>query len=97
MADYSQADRPFKVETVLGPDVLLLQGFSGQEGVSTPFSFTLDLVSQEASVSANDLLRTAAVVTLELAGGEQRVIHGLINRFGYGSCRCQATVRSSRT
>jgi type VI secretion system secreted protein VgrG len=81
MADYSQADRPFKVETVLGPDVLLLQGFSGQEGVSTPFSFTLDLVSQEASVSANDLLRTAAVVTLELAGGEQRVIHGLINRF----------------
>jgi len=81
MADYTQADRPFKVETVLGPDVLLLQGFSGQEGVSTPFSFTLDLVSQEASVSANDLLRTAAVLTLKLAGGGQRVIHGLINRF----------------
>ncbi|UCC71415.1 MAG: type VI secretion system tip protein VgrG [Gemmatimonadota bacterium] len=81
MADYSQADRPFRVETVLGPDVLLLQGFSGQEGVSTPFSFTLDLVSEEASVSANDVLRTAAVVTMDLAGGEQRVIHGLINRF----------------
>jgi type VI secretion system secreted protein VgrG len=81
MANYSQADRPFKVETALGPDVLLLQGFSGQEGVSTPFSFTLDLVSEQASVSANDLLRTQAVVTLELAGGERRVIHGLINRF----------------
>src|SRR6266851_1832599 len=81
MPTYTQAKRPMKVDTVLGADVLLLDGFAGDEGVSTPFFYTLDLLSEDAAVDAKKLLRTAAVVTLHLAGSAPRIIHGLIRRF----------------
>ena len=72
MAKYTQDKRPMKVDTVLGADVLLLDGFAGDEGVSTPFLYTLDLLSEDASIDAKKLLRTAAVVTLHLAGTTPR-------------------------
>ncbi len=81
MATYSQTKRPMKVETTLGNDALLLTGFSGEEGVSLPFGYTLDLLSENPEVSAEDLLRSPAVVTLLLSDGEERYIHGLIRRF----------------
>src|SRR5438046_9077118 len=49
--------------------------------MSTPFSFTLALLSEDPSIDAKKRLRTAAVVTLEIPGGKQRIIHGLIRRF----------------
>jgi len=81
MAKYTQDKRPMKVDTVLGTDVLLLDAFAGDEGVSTPFLYTLDLLSEDASIDAKKLLRTAAVVTLHLAGTTPRYVHGLISRF----------------
>jgi type VI secretion system secreted protein VgrG len=81
MGKYSQDDRPFRVNTGLGKDALLLQGFSGEEGVSVPFAYTLDLLSEGAAVDAGRLLRTPVTLTLALPGGGERVIHGLMNRF----------------
>lgn len=81
MAEYSQANRPFKVETVLGRDVFMLEGFAGEEGVSTLFRYSLDLVSTDDSVDAKKLLRTPVTVTMVLEGDEERVIHGWISRF----------------
>jgi len=81
MATYSQAKRPMRIDTALGADVVLLTALSGEEGISTPFSYTLDLLSEDASVDGKKLLRSPATVTLELAGGSKRYIHGLIRRF----------------
>ena len=33
MGTYTQANRPFRITSALGEDVLLLAGFSGTEGV----------------------------------------------------------------
>src|SRR5207253_3143123 len=65
----------------LKSDDALLDGFAGDEGVSTPFFYTLDLLSEDASIDAKKLLRSAVVVTLELADGGPRIIHGLVRRF----------------
>ncbi len=81
MPSYSQADRAFKVETVLGPDKLLLEGFSGQERISQPFQYLVELVSQDKAVSPLDLLRTKVTLSVEIPGGSARHFHGLINRF----------------
>src|SRR5436190_17924617 len=81
MAKYTQANRPIRIKTVLGDDALLLQGFAGQEGVSTPFSYTLDLRSENASIDPAKLLKSAACISLQLADGSTRPFHGLINRF----------------
>lgn len=80
MATYSQAERPLRITTVLGDDVLLLSGFTGEEGVSRPFGFTLDLRSEDADIDPARLLRSAMTVTIA-APGEERVIHGLVRRF----------------
>src|SRR2546426_3945679 len=81
MAKYTQAKRPMRIDTVLGEDVLLLEAFTGEEEMSSPFHLTLDLLSENASIDGKKLLRSPATVTLELAGGAKRVLHGLISRF----------------
>src|SRR3989454_1398067 len=81
MAKYTQAKRPMRIDTVLGEDVLLLEAFTGEEEMSSPFQLTLDLLSENASIDGKKLLRSPATVTLELAGGAKRVLHGLISRF----------------
>jgi type VI secretion system secreted protein VgrG len=78
---YTQTDRPMRVETVLGEDVLLLSGFSGTEGVSTPFGFDIELLSEDPAIAGEDLLRKPVVLTLVLPDGTDRRIHGLISRF----------------
>ncbi|HVH13844.1 MAG TPA: type VI secretion system tip protein TssI/VgrG, partial [Longimicrobium sp.] len=79
--NYTQANRPLRVRTHLGEDTLLLAAVTGVEGVSMPFSFRLDLVSDDATITAGSLLRRPAAVTIVLPDGEERIIHGLVRRF----------------
>ena len=81
MADYTQANRPMRIDTALGEDKLLLEGFSGEESVSAPFSFALELLSTESSIDPQRLLRKPASITIELPDKSERVIHGMVNRF----------------
>jgi type VI secretion system secreted protein VgrG len=81
MAKISQANRPMRVDSSLGEDVLLLEGFSGTEGVSTPFGYTLDLLSENESIAAADVLRKPVWVTIKTPDGGERLIHGLGRSF----------------
>jgi type VI secretion system secreted protein VgrG len=78
MGKYTQANRPMRVDTTLGEDVLLLEGFSGSEAVSAPYGYTLDLLSEEAAVAPADLLRKPVRVTIKTPDGGERYIHGLV-------------------
>ncbi len=81
MSKYSQANRPLKVTTALGPDELLLTGFRGTEEVSRPFTFQLELMSENTAIDANSVLRKGACITILLKDGSERHIHGIISRF----------------
>jgi type VI secretion system secreted protein VgrG len=80
VADYTQKDRPLKIETTLGTDALLLAGIEGEEAISRPFRFALDLASPRLDVDTAALLRTPAAVSFPLQDGSTRTIHGLFNR-----------------
>lgn len=81
MGGLTQDNRAFRVDVpALGPDVLLLQRFSGREAVSNPFLYTLEMISEDDAVDPGGLLRQPMVVTLVLPDGE-RHIHGLVRRF----------------
>ncbi len=84
MPPFSQADRAFRVDTPLGTDVLLLEGFSGQEAVSRPFKFTLELLSTDASIDPLALLRAPVSIAIRLREGAERIIHGRVIRFAQG-------------
>jgi type VI secretion system secreted protein VgrG len=79
--NYTQDNRLLAIETPLGKDVLLLNGFSGTEGVSSPFSFDLDLTSQVRDVQFKDIVGKKVTLSVGLANGHVRYFHGLISRF----------------
>lgn len=81
MPDYSQAEQPIRVHTDLDEDVLLPEGFSGEEALSRPFMFTVDLVSEDPEIDGEALLRSDLRIEMDLPDGGARSIHGIVRRF----------------
>jgi type VI secretion system secreted protein VgrG len=81
---FTQANRHIAVTTPLGQDVLLLQGFSGQEGISQLFSFSLDLLSEvDPAIKFDDIVGKSVTIAVKHAGGT-RHINGIVRRFSQG-------------
>ncbi len=85
----TQANRLLAVSTPAGDDTLLLNSFSGQEGISRPFRFVLDLVAdvqnnKPAQVVPHSLVGKPMTIRIELEDGE-KFINGLCERFSTGS------------
>lgn len=81
MTTYTQTEQALQIETVLGPDALLLAQIEGEEAISRPFRFELELASPRMDVDSAALLRTPAAVSFPLHDGSRRAIHGLFSRF----------------
>ena len=89
MASITQDNRLLSITTPAGKDVLLLDAVSGSEEISHPFSFDLRLLADiengmDAKVKPADLVGKAVTVSIRLADGSQRYLHGLIHRFVVG-------------
>lgn len=90
MADpITQDNRLLAVTTPAGKDVLLLNSFSGVEGISRPFRFDLELVSEieannPSKVKPHDLVGQPFTITITLEGGQQRYFSGLCESFSVG-------------
>jgi type VI secretion system secreted protein VgrG len=81
----TQTSRPLAVTTPLGPDKLLLVGFSGQEALSQLFTFFLDCMAEnKTEVPFDKLLGQPIGVRLELPGGKQRFFAGICSRVSQG-------------
>ena len=70
-----------QLETSLGDDVLLLQGFTGSEAISRMFQFHLDLLSEIARSPFQTLLGNRVMVRVSLASGDERFFNGFVSRF----------------
>src|SRR5712692_5618590 len=85
MPTYTQTQLPMAVTTPLGPDDLLLVGFSGHEGVSQLFSFTLDLLATNGTDIAFDkLLGQPITLRVNLSQEKKRFFSGICNRVVQG-------------
>ena len=78
---YTQENRLIAIATPLGEDVLLLQGFTGREGISRLFDLNLDLLSTNNAISFNDVVGKKITVKISLPGGDQRFFNGFVSRF----------------
>jgi type VI secretion system secreted protein VgrG len=84
MADkHTQANRPLRLTTPLGPDVLLLERFVGEESVSSLFRFDLHMLSTDPAVDGDKLLGAEVSVEIDFADGT-RHFGGVISRFRQG-------------
>jgi type VI secretion system secreted protein VgrG len=76
------ADKSFlSVDTPFGKDALVLARMDGEERLSTPFRFDLDLVSKDASLDFKKILGQGVTVKIALSSGKDRVFHGIATRF----------------
>lgn len=77
MPEYKQQDRPIKVTTPLGEDVLLLERFEGKEAISQPYEFHLHMVSTQKNLAIKNLINQGITLEVRLADGSYRPIHGI--------------------
>jgi type VI secretion system secreted protein VgrG len=89
---FTQEKRPLRVTTGLGADALLLERFTGEEDVSQPFRFSLEMLGENAAIDPAALLRKPIAVTVEIPGGKQRHFHGIVSRFVAGGRRAGLTI-----
>ena len=82
---FKQKKHLLELKTPLGNDTLILTSFKGTEGVSQLFQFHLDLFSENASLSAKQLLGQPVSFHINGTQGIIRHFHGIINRFYIGT------------
>jgi type VI secretion system secreted protein VgrG len=83
MATYTQDGRFMAITTPLGKDVLLLDNFTGKEGISQLFHFKLGMFSESPDkVAFEKLLGQKVTVTLD--GKPLRYFNGIISRLSQG-------------
>ena len=85
MPTYTQKSRLIHLDTPLGKDVLLLQALSGHEGISRLFRFSLELLSENHSVSFKDIIGKQVTIALHLPGDDERFWNGYVSHFACGS------------
>src|SRR5215831_9514904 len=79
-----QEQRLLEVNTPLGANTLVINGFSGAEAISGLFRFKLELLSNVSTkVNIKDLLGKAVSVAM-LDGNEKRHFHGIVSRISSG-------------
>jgi type VI secretion system secreted protein VgrG len=89
---FTQENRLIALDTPLGTDVLLLQGFSGREGISQLFKFDLDVLSTKNDIDFKDIIGQQVTIRVALADGtSDRYFNGFVSRFAQGSSGSQLT------
>jgi type VI secretion system secreted protein VgrG len=79
---YLQENRFLFIETPLGPNKLLLESYTGEEGISQLFSFELELLSEDNKIDFAALLgRKLHFGVAGPEGTDKRHIHGIVTSF----------------
>src|SRR5580698_1434182 len=82
MADYTQTDKPLKITTPLGPDILLVTGLKAYEEISQLFEFEADLIADlKTEVKFDGIIGQTVTVEMRLLDGDKRYFNGIVNRF----------------
>ncbi len=78
---YAQDKTILAISTPFGADAVLLVHLHGVEGVSELFHFELDLISHERALDFASIVGKGVTVTIRLADGKERFVHGICTRF----------------
>lgn len=86
MTTYTQDGRRIAVETPLGKDKLLLNSFSGEEGISQLFSFELRMAADKEDdvIDPEKILGKQIDFFVKQPDDEPRYFNGYVSEFRYG-------------
>src|SRR5262245_2532314 len=72
------------IESSLGKDHLLLTSIDGQEGISELFSYELEMLSIDPSITAESMIGDKVTITITAEDGTPRGIHGMVAQWRAG-------------
>jgi len=81
MPSYTQANRPVRIATPLGEDVLLFRKMTGVERLGRPFQYDLILLSENHDLDYKDIIGKNITISVDKADKEPRFFNGFISRF----------------
>jgi type VI secretion system secreted protein VgrG len=79
--EYTQQKHLLTIHTPLGKDTLLLADLTGTESISHLFHFSVDLLSENHSISFKDIVGKQVTISIQLNGDNKRFWNGYISRF----------------
>jgi type VI secretion system secreted protein VgrG len=86
VASYSQTDRPLKITTPLGPDILLITGIRGYEEISRLFKFKVEMIADLSNeVRFDAIIGQSVTVEMHQLDGTTRYFNGIVRRFSQGA------------
>jgi type VI secretion system secreted protein VgrG len=86
VARYSQTDRPLKITTPLGPDILLISRLHGHEEISHLFDFQLSLIADlNNEVRFDAIVGQSVTVEMSQVDGSKRYFTGIVKCFSQGA------------
>ena len=90
----TQEGRLLNLQTIAGKDVLVINGLTGSESISSPFCYRLELLAEVGrKVDVKQLLGSPATIKMLVPGGGSRIVNGVIGRIGQVAGREQRMVR----
>jgi type VI secretion system secreted protein VgrG len=78
---FKQANRPFRFNSPLGKEKLLLYQFRAEERLGRLFEYQADLMSEDDAIPFDALLGQRVDVELDLADGGQRYFNAFVSQF----------------
>ena len=85
MGGRKQQARHLALETILGPDVLLIESISGTDSLAKSFQYKIE-ASSKAEISFNELIGTKATVRLQITYGQNeqsRLFNGIFSEVSH--------------
>lgn len=83
-ASFTQTGRLIAIDTVLGPDALLLTELVGEEALSELFSFEATMISRNQGIAPEALVGTNATLWFTRREGTRTPVNGHIRRLSVG-------------
>jgi type VI secretion system secreted protein VgrG len=84
--NYTQADRPLKITTPLGPDILLIRKLKFREDISHLFDMRVEMAADlKDEVKFDQMIGQSVTVEMRLLDGSMRYFNGIVNRFTQGA------------
>jgi len=80
---FTQVGRALRIDTPLGPDVLLLRSMTAQESISQLFLYQLELLSEDDAIPFDSIVGKKVGIHLQTIDSE-RGFNGYISRFSQG-------------
>jgi len=81
MPNYKQENRPVRIRTPFGEDVLLVKSLAGAERLGRPFQFELVLASEGHELDYKKIIGQNVTVFVDKGDKEPRFFNGYVSRF----------------